>query len=267
MLRHHTETPLRIFSASGLSGPDVMETTMRKLLTFLIALASIVVALIAPASAQFKGGGGFGTPGFTVPAPAAGGGPPAYTFQNTASTTAAGAALSASIDIGAAQANRLIVVGCTTGSGALTTSVVVNGVTLTADNNSTGGVSIFSGIVASGSGAQTVAVTWASGNFDSRGFTVWRVTGLSSNLVKNIASGAGQTATVNVTAGDLMFGVAAFATGGPAPFSSSTETPFATHTAATQGSSADWTIVGTNASFTINSTIAGGSGNAVATYR
>ena len=44
-------------AASGLSGSDVLETTMRKLLTSLIALGAIVFAIVAPVWAQgFNGG-------------------------------------------------------------------------------------------------------------------------------------------------------------------------------------------------------------------
>lgn len=199
--------------------------------------------------------------------PPVGGGGPAFTFQNSANTGISGSALTASIDIGAAQADRLIVVGASTGAISLVTSVVVNGVTLNADVNSNTQIAVFSGIVASGSGSQTVTVTWASGNFNDRSFGLWRVTGLSSNLVKQTATSTGTTGTISVTAGDLMFGVA-IGTSGTPTWASSTEAPFATHllNAGGQGS-AEWTIVGTNAAFALNSVVVGGAGIAVATYR
>jgi hypothetical protein len=66
------------FAASGLSGPDVMETTMRKLLTFLIALA-VAVSVSASTVAQV-GGLMFPGPGGHVSSGGGGGCSQATTF-------------------------------------------------------------------------------------------------------------------------------------------------------------------------------------------
>jgi hypothetical protein len=195
-------------------------------------------------------------------------GPP-YVFRNVASTSASGAVFSTSIDIGTASADRLVVVATATQNAVAVSTVVVHGVTLTADVNSAAGAAIFSGLVTSGSGPQTVTVTWASGTFNMRGFSLWTVTGLSSNVVKQTGSGT-TSATINVTAGDLMFSSAEFSSAGTASWSISTQVPAATHgmfVANPGGTGADWTIASTNASFSVNPNIGNLNATVAATYR
>jgi len=63
-----------------------------------------------------------------------------------------------------------------------------------------------------------------------------------------------------------MFGVA-IGTSGTGSWTGSTQSPAATELIVSGQSGADWTIASTNASFSLNSTIVGGSGMAAATYR
>jgi hypothetical protein len=202
-----------------------------------------------------------GTPGWR---------PSLHIPQHCEHASAGGAALSTSIAIGTASADRLVVVATNNNGGDAMTSVVVNGVTLTADQNgATDGVSIFSGLVASGSGPQTVTVTWASGSFQIRGFALWTVTGLSSNLANQKTSFTAASGTISVTAGDLMFAIARGSGSNPS-WSTSTQIPAAVNSCygpSPTGGAADWTMASTNASFSVAPNAAGLQATAVATYR
>jgi|SRR6516164_3867808 hypothetical protein len=194
------------------------------------------------------------------------GGPP-YTYQNSFSTGSgvSGDTISTTIDIGTAQADRLIVVVTASQNSKVLTTVVVNGVTLTNDIVGNG-AAISSGLVTAGSGPQTVNATWTGSGFNQRGFSVFRLTGLSSNTVKNTTS-----TTISVTGGDLMFS-GAYGTGASGgTWASSTQAPAAFRDmflgASLWLSSADWTIAATNASFTLNVTGPGSAAQVAATYR
>ncbi len=189
---------------------------------------------------------------------------PTMSFCGKAAQDIGSAVHTASIDIGAAAADRVIVVGATLASGALTiTSVVVNGVTLTQNALvDGGGVSdyqaiVYSGVVASGSGAQNVVITWSGAAWSS--MAVWRLTGLSSTAAKDTATGNGSanpSATITVDEDDFMF---AFGKGNaPAPaYDLSTEVPDTNHGADTIYGvtvGASWTIDTPNAAFVVRST-------------
>jgi hypothetical protein len=103
---------------------------MRKLLTLWIAL--LFAALCSQSSAQFKGGGGFGTPGFTSPA-ASGGGGGTLTFTPTATATAWQTSISppatfSSVSIGTASSDRVVVVVISVDGNA--TNGVISGVSI-----------------------------------------------------------------------------------------------------------------------------------------
>ena len=97
-------------------------------------------------------------------------------------SSATGATLSTSIDIGGAAADRRIIVAaaCVAG-GTDISSIVVNGVSLTADALATltRPAGIFSGLVTSGNGLQTVTVTFAAGTFLHRAFWVYTGNGIA----------------------------------------------------------------------------------------
>src|ERR1700687_2821000 len=136
-----------------------------------------------------------------------GGGGAAYAFRGTASDNSGTANPTYSIDIGTAAANRLIIVGFMCQGSTGTSSITVNGVSLTKDVGSAPGsvAEFWSGLVTTGSGVQTVQVNGASNVFE-RDIIVWACTGLSSNLVKHTAPGNGGQ-NINVTAGDFLFAI------------------------------------------------------------
>lgn len=211
-------------------------------------------------------------PYYSVPA---GGGSPAYVFRNSLTASGSGAVLTGAIDIGTASADRLIVVGTSCQNNVLMTSVVVNGVTLTQNAYVSPGPSagIFSGLVTSGSGSQTVTITFASGSFLTRSCVLWTVTGLSSNTAKNTATASGVNPNTiggsGVTAGDLLFAADAVATGTTTSFAGSTETQAGQRQVGSGPNSlgaADWTVVSTSASFSITDGVASSS-KAAASFR
>jgi hypothetical protein len=180
---------------------------------------------------------------------------PAYSFRNTAVTSAAGAVLSTSIDIGPASGDRLVIVGTAEQGGNSVSSITVGSVSLSNVVPITGAgpnVEMWAGLVTLGSGPQTVTVTWAAGSFQSRGFSLWTANGLNSNSAKQTTSGTGGSgSTISVTAGDLMFAIAA-TTGASSDWSTSTQAPSSLHSILASGlfyDGADWTIAATNASF------------------
>jgi hypothetical protein len=108
----------------------------------------------------------------------------------------------------------------------------------------------------------------ASGaGFTARDISVWTLTGLSSNTVKqSSASDNANNVLINVTAGDLMFG-AVWSLPASA-FVGSTQAAAATHNSTVVEISADWTIAATNGAFSavFNNSISTGA-IAAATYR
>lgn len=194
---------------------------------------------------------------------------PAYVFKACGTANGVGDSITISVDIGTASADRLIVVGSGSQNTPSFTSMVANGITLNTDVNVAGTASritLSSGLVTSGSGAQNIVGTWASSGFFIRSLCVWTLTGLNSNLIKNSGSNTGSngTASINVTAGDFMFAFASSGGVATPDFSTSTEAPVASHSVGVGivMTGADWTIVSTNASFSVigtntNSIVAG----------
>jgi len=121
------------FAASGLSGPDVMETTMRKLLTFLIALASIAFLLFGSATAQV---GGLSFPGPGTPHSSGG---VAFSITNTdkKADTSAGTVITYNAggnpSIGATNGGNRIIAFTLSGQGfgGSTPTATINGVAAT----------------------------------------------------------------------------------------------------------------------------------------
>ena len=198
---------------------------------------------------------------------AGGGGGPAYTFRGTASDLTGTANPSYSIDIGTASADRLIIVGfiCAGSAGAASVTVNGTGLTLAVSAAPAAVAEVWYGLVTSGSGTQTVQVNGAS-NFFERDIIVWAATGLSSNVVKQTASDNG-TQNINVSASDFLFAIN-YTTGTPSNFdySSSTESPTGIHTTA-QSFGGDWTVISTNAAFSVAPAPTTGQASAAATFR
>jgi hypothetical protein len=197
-----------------------------------------------------------------------------YTFRSQQNVVDSGSGINdISVDLGTASADRLVVVAFGVSTSAATLGVTCNSVTLTQDvNQSTTNyeVAFFSGVVPTGSGVQTIHTTNSS-TFRIHYYTVWTLTRLASNLVRHTGGwdgGVGSTGTINVTAGDFLFAQTVANTGGTSSYSGSTQAAAATHSQTnTQVSfSADWTIVASNAAFTIQQN-ASGATTAMATYR
>lgn len=192
---------------------------------------------------------------------------PAYTFRNTNFTSGSTSAQTASIDIGTASADRLVIVAIQYQNTPVVTSVTANSVTLNLDIAKTTNPSsaIYSGLVTTGSGPQNIVVNYVSAGFTARGLAVWTATGLSSTVVKNTASSANQNMSINITAGDFLFASTYIV--GAASYSSSTDAPTATHTSDATNLSGDWTTVTTSATFTIGTLVGATNTNVAASYR
>lgn len=192
-----------------------------------------------------------------------------YSFRSSYSGGGTGSTRTFSIDIGTASADRLIVAVVCSQNAAPSGTVTMNSVTLTQDvygSPATNGCGIYSGLVTTGSGAQTFIINGA-GSFTTTAGSVWALTGLTSNVVKNTGSSlSGGVVTINVTAGDFLFN-GTYGTSTPCVYTTSTEVPAAVHSAATVVSSADWIIASTNASFLIHAFSCVAAGSAGATYR
>ena len=157
-----------------------------------------------------------------------------------------------SINIGTATSTRYIVVGLGAGLIGAGVTATVAGTLLNVDssNTSSNNAYIFSGLVTSGSGAQNVVIGCSSCGFIVRDVAVWVITSLVTNSVQAAANDSGNNSSmpISVQAGGLLFvvqfGASTFT------YNGSTQAPFE-NTAITTSSSADWTIVSTNAAFAI----------------
>lgn len=192
---------------------------------------------------------------------------PAYTFRGTNFTNGSTSVQTASIDIGTASADRLVIVAIQYQNTPVVTSVTANAVTLNLDivKTTNPSAAIYSGLVTSGSGPQNIVVNYVSAGFSNRGLTVWTATGLSSNVVKNTASSANANISINITAGDFLFASTYQATA-TWNYSASTDTATATHTSDATNFSGDWTTLTTSATYTIG-LLGNISSNVGASYR
>lgn len=229
-------------------------------------IAALLTALVTTAGAQLSMTG--------VGPVSRGGAAAAYTYKGSSDGGSGGVAsdtVSYTIDIGTASADRLIVVATGIQGNHVLTGVTVAGTPLTIDVQNAGNqAAIASGLVIAGSGNQTVSCTWTGSGFNVRMIMVWAVTGLSSNTVRATGSGATANTAISVTATDFLFSTAWNGTSGGSNFNASTQAPAASRLL-TDGtfaiSSADWTIISTNASFNINAVATSLQAVAAATYR
>lgn len=203
------------------------------------------------------------------------GGSPAYVFRALDNIILGGGVTvqTATIDTGTASADRRIVVILLAQSTPTVVSVVVNGVTLTPRSADTSFESsaIYDGLVTIGSGTNggsNVVVTWGTATGQAVGLFLWTLTGLTTGYVSSGVATTNFGANVSVTAGDfLLHGQRVSA---PGNYAISTELPFGVRSAGSGGTginSADWTVVGTNASFQIRHNGSGGSNGAWGIYK
>ena len=181
-----------------------------------------------------------------------------------------------SMDIGDAAADRVVVVQCFSQNSPGITGVTVNGTSLTQDAaNPTGSGRFYSysGVVSSGSGSQTVVISWTTaGYFDKQAY-VWTLTGLSSNTPK--ATGQAQvtgTDPASISLGTLASGDIVLSSGhilattDETYDTSSTEAADATRVNSTglRTRSADWLVNSGGAFSAVMTVTAGGGRNVVA---
>jgi len=173
-----------------------------------------------------------------------------------------------SIDIGTASVDRLVSVGLVIqNTSATIVSLVVNGVTLTQDATFTGGniIAFYSGLVPTGSGAQTITLNTTNAAFLERDIHVWTMTGLASSTKINSATSGNQTFTIGVTLGDFLIAIDGINGANTRNFNSSTETPAGNHTT-TWLLGSEWTIAATNASFSVTSSAVPASNKCAVSY-
>jgi hypothetical protein len=179
--------------------------------------------------------------------------PKVLTYRDQQTSAVAGLVATFSVDIGTAAVDRCVIVGLGAQVATNPTSVTVNGVALVLQegNSASGSARIYSGLVTTGSGVQSVVVTHPSGaGFTNRNVTVWTVTGLSSTTKKQSVNGVTTALSVNADAGDFILAVRYYTSGTPV-WTASTEAPAATHNLIVSAT-ADWTVAATNASFSVS---------------
>lgn len=217
------------------------------------------LALCGVANAQLSGGvGGFPGPGTAHSTGAAG---PTFTFAGSdGGSPAALAFTSTTVNIGAATADRFVIVAATDQNSLALTSVTVNTVPLAQDCNDTGGGRIWSGLVGAtgGAGAATIVSTYGAGAaYTDRAIFVYVGRGMTNtagaSTTATQSAGGTSLSPVNVTAGDLLVGVNKFTV----TYGGSTQAPTASNTltyGAAGNSSSPWwnTVSSTNASFSIS---------------
>lgn len=138
--------------------------------------------------------------------------PPAtgtYSYRGSLFSQASGNTLSGSIDIGAASASRLVIVGLAGQNTPTINSVIVNGVALTQDVLFAPGgyCGVYSGLVPLGTGLQNVTINYTGASFTSRSAFVLTANGLLSNLVQATNSGGAGNTTISELKGALVLSI------------------------------------------------------------
>lgn len=180
-----------------------------------------------------------------------------YSYRGSLRSQATGPLLGGSIDFGPAAADRVVLAALTSQAGPVLTSVIIGGVTLTA---ALGASNLYFsyGLLPNVTGPQTVAITFASGSFNTRVAHFWTMNGLSSNSPKVVGTPTGTTVATTLTTapGDLVFGLEQYSSGAANFVGHCTENPAHTYIvvplAANEAYAADWTIAATNGTFSIN---------------
>ena len=127
--------------------------------------------------------------------------PKVLTYKGTDRNNVSASSFSLSCDIGTASSDRYVIVGVggTLGTRSVS-SLTINGVTATqiVSLTSTCTSAIYMANVTSGSGVQTIAVTW-SGAVDVCGIGVWTLTGVSSTTPVNTQSSSANPYTASLS--------------------------------------------------------------------
>jgi hypothetical protein len=206
---------------------------MRKLLTFLIALAGIAFGAMSIGIAHTDGIYNPGansvndTQGIDNPKPS--GVAAAFYVKGGNHGNATGSASNSfSSAIGTATATRVILLGTWQQNSTALSSVTVNGVSATPvlAHASDAGFQFWTIIGASpGSGTQTVVLNGVA--FNAQTAQIWYMDNLNSTTLKHSAQGASQnsphTTSINITSGDFLFAMTA--TFGNAVYTGSTDAP------------------------------------------
>ena len=188
---------------------------------------------------------------------------PTYSFLGSLGAGSPISTQTLSVDIGAAAADRFILVGCAVQNSDPDPTVVVAGTTLTkiaGGANAENQLWFYGGLVTSGTGAQNSVVTYTSANFETKVQAVWRLNGLASTTPKSIQIGAGGAnfePSVPVTKGDLVFYMLMGASIPGENLTGGTQVPARQAeigTGTIRGYSADWTVANTSAAFNFGQT-------------
>jgi hypothetical protein len=217
--------PKSVITVAGISIADILKGKflMRKLLTFLIALAAIVFAVRSPAYAQVGQ-----IPTYLQPAPSGGGGPLTITWQSGIGTSTAPAApwAPSAMACGTATADRIVVIVLTyLGSGANDhiTTATINGVTATlaVDGYSASGrrdVAIWYLPLSTGTTVTLTFSGWTGGNVQNLAVNLATITGsvtalLSSSVTSQLYPTGGSAAVSVPTNGLAVLGYVAATNG------------------------------------------------------
>ena len=225
---------------------------MRRVAAVILLLVGVVL-LAQGASAQtmmLTGAGG----GLSSAAAAE-----SYAFIGSASAATSPTTLTFSMTIGTGY-----VIAGLTETGGSSYTVTINGVSLTQDVAGSGAF-IFSGTLSSSATTNNVVITCTGCTFQSRAIFVWLAQNLQQQSVRVTATSGSGSVTIGVTAGYYLF-TTQVNTGTTATYNGSTQAPAENLAVASFGNAAEWSIVSTNASFSIVSSQPGNGQGVAATY-
>jgi len=160
-----------------------------------------------------------------------------------------------SVDVGAEDATRYILVACGLQNGSTGPTVTVGGTSLSKiggdDPSQATNIMFFGGLVPTGTGSQNVVKTWGSLPFAWKVGVAWKMTNLLSTTHRNLQVSGDNSFTIPVGAGEFMFyGMNATRLLG-GTLAAATEAPARGADFGGHGHSADWEIAATNSAFTI----------------
>ena len=164
-----------------------------------------------------------------------------------------------SVNIGAAASDRFVIIGeCHQSAQNPTTAISVNGTGLSSVITSGTSTSIWAGLVTSGSGVQTVAVTYTAGSLGAaQSFFMWIAYTLNSTTVEQTGSGNPNNTGFTIAstnASDFVF--TANCSGGSITITDPQSSAPPSHVFSVQGfgTYADWLNPGAHTPFTIAGT-------------
>lgn len=173
----------------------------------LALIAAFLAAFALPASAQFKGAGGFGTPGFTSPA-AVGGGGFSLTLQGTASSTTSATTISyGTVTYGSGCTRVVAVILYRIGASTAISSVTVNGSSLSqvsgafGFNNSSNNSDVWesSGAISGSSGTVSITYAASTAGFSAVGLYCLNTTTPTASAATQSGSSFATSTTATIT--------------------------------------------------------------------